>query len=91
MAEAAGLGVVVADAGGRIGLMTAKEKLLERVTKLSEAEADETLRLLEAYGDKGALDEWGDLSAFMRASSASVFRRLDEEEAKAGFSWEQHR
>ena len=27
--------------------MTAKEKLLERVTKLSEAEADETLRLLE--------------------------------------------
>ena len=27
--------------------MTAKEKLLERVTRLSEAEAEETLRLLE--------------------------------------------
>ncbi len=31
--------------------MTAKEKLLERVTKLSEAEADETLRLLDMRGD----------------------------------------
>lgn len=31
--------------------MTAKEKLLQRVTKLSEAEADETLRLLEMQED----------------------------------------
>ena len=31
--------------------MTAREKLLERVTKLSEAEADETLRLLDMRGD----------------------------------------
>jgi hypothetical protein len=31
--------------------VTAKEKLLERVAKLSEAEADETLRLLEEHGD----------------------------------------
>ncbi|MGB7587872.1 MAG: hypothetical protein WBM00_04110 [Solirubrobacterales bacterium] len=31
--------------------MTAKEKLLERVTRLSEAEAGEALRLLEARGD----------------------------------------
>lgn len=31
--------------------MTAKEKLLERVTKLSEAEADETLRLLDLRED----------------------------------------
>lgn len=31
--------------------MTAKEKLLKRVTKLSEAEADETLRLLDARED----------------------------------------
>lgn len=30
---------------------TAKEKLLERVTKLSEAEADETLRLLDLRED----------------------------------------
>ncbi|HEX3734374.1 MAG TPA: hypothetical protein VHU86_04395 [Solirubrobacterales bacterium] len=31
--------------------MTAKEQLLERVTKLSEEEAEETLRLLEAQED----------------------------------------
>ena len=31
--------------------MTAKEKLLERVTGLSEAEADETLRLLDMRND----------------------------------------
>lgn len=31
--------------------MTAKEKLLERVAKLSEAEADETLQLLDAKED----------------------------------------
>jgi hypothetical protein len=31
--------------------MTAKEKLLERVRRLSEAEADETLRLLEMRDD----------------------------------------
>lgn len=31
--------------------MTAKEKLMERVANLSEAEADETLRLLEMRAD----------------------------------------
>lgn len=31
--------------------MTAKEKLLDRVMRLSEAEADETLRLLEERED----------------------------------------
>jgi len=34
-----------------MGGVTAKEKLLKRVTKLSEAEADETLRLLEMRED----------------------------------------
>jgi len=67
--------------------MTAKEKLLKRVTRLSEAEADETLRLLDNRNEGGA-DEWGDLSDFVRASSASVFKHLDDEEARAGFSWE---
>ncbi len=40
-----------AEVVGRIGPMTAKEKLLERVTKLSEAEADETLRMLDLRKD----------------------------------------
>jgi hypothetical protein len=34
-------------AGGRIAAVSAKEKLLERVTRLSEEEAAQTLRLLE--------------------------------------------
>ncbi len=37
--------------GATLWGVTAKEKLLERVTKLSEAEADETLRLLDARDD----------------------------------------
>ena len=37
--------------GATISVMTAKEQLLERVMKLSEAEADETLRLLAARDD----------------------------------------
>ena len=71
--------------------MTAKEKLHERVDALSEAEAQRLLAGLEETGSSGEVNEWGDLSAFRRASSASVFRHLDEEEAKAGFSWEQYR
>lgn len=71
--------------------MTAKEKLLERVTKLSEAEADETLRLLEIWRPGDTVDEWGNLSAMARSSSAGALRRLDEEEAKAGLSWEKYR
>ena len=31
--------------------MTAKEKLMERISNLSEAEADETLRLLDVRAD----------------------------------------
>ena len=69
--------------------MTAKEKLHERVDALSEEEAKRlpsgSRRV--AAGDRRV----GDLSAFRRASSASVFKHLDEEDAKAGFSWEQYR
>lgn len=36
---------------GTIRGVTAKEQLLERVTELSEAEADETLRLLDLRAD----------------------------------------
>ena len=43
--------VGVRAAQGRIWLVTAKEKLLERVTRLSEGEAEETLRLLEDRED----------------------------------------
>jgi len=38
--------------GATISSVTAKEQLLERVMKLSEAEADETLRVLAAREDR---------------------------------------
>lgn len=71
--------------------MTAREKLLKQVTRLSEAEADETLRLLEAWRKGANVDEWGDLDAWGDAVSRSAFRELDEEEARIGFSWEKSR
>lgn len=63
--------------------MTAKEKLLERVMTLSEAEADEALRLLDARQDK-AEDEWGNLSRVHEVAFGDSMRRLAESERAAG-------
>jgi hypothetical protein len=63
--------------------VTAKEKLLERVMTLSEAEADEALRLLDARrGEAG--DEWGDLSRVHEVAFGDSMRRLAESERAAG-------
>jgi hypothetical protein len=64
-------------------LMTAKEKLLERVMTLSEAEADEALRLLDARRDEAG-DEWGDLSRVHEVAFGDSMRRLAESERAAG-------
>jgi hypothetical protein len=63
--------------------MTAKEKLLERVMTLSEAEADEALRLLDARQDE-AEDEWGSLSKVHEVAFGDSMRRLSESERAAG-------
>lgn len=76
---------------GRIRNVTAKEQLQKRVNALSEQDAERLLAELEHATDGREADEWGNLTTFRRASSASVFRHLDEEEAKAGFSWEEYR
>jgi hypothetical protein len=60
--------------------VTAKEKLHERVETLSEREAEETLRLLQDWKPGDIVDDWGNLSAMTRASSARTMQRLDEEE-----------
>jgi hypothetical protein len=62
--------------------MTAKEKLLERVMTLSEAEADEALRLLDARRDEA--DEWGSLSKVHEVGFGDSMRRLAESERAAG-------
>lgn len=69
--------------------MTTKEYLHRLVDELSEAEADETLRFAIARHEVETrpgdiVDEWGNLSAMTRASTARTMRRLAEEEATAG-------
>jgi hypothetical protein len=63
--------------------MTAKEKLLERVMTLSEAEADEMLRLLDARRDK-AEDDWGNLSKVHEVAFGDSMRHLAESECTTG-------
>lgn len=74
--------------------MTAKEKLLKEAPRWSERDAQVALRAVEREhtdGDERVVDEWGDLDEFSARGSAPTLRRLDEEEAAAGFSWENHR
>lgn len=56
--------------------MTAKEKLLERVTRLSETEAGETLRLLDMRASEN-IDPWGDLDAWSNAAGEETAPRAD--------------
>lgn len=71
--------------------MTAKERLHQLVDELSEAEADDALRYVASRREGGEadpeavrpgdiVDEWGNLSALRRASSAGKLARLDQEE-----------
>jgi hypothetical protein len=63
---------------------TAKQRLLELLPTLTEAQAERALVAAEAKpGD--VLDEWGNLSKTTREATASTLRHLDEEEAAAGF------
>jgi len=72
--------------------MTAKEALLQQAPHWTEHEAKVALRAVQHEHEAGDIvDEWGNLSATARTSTARAMRRLDEEEATAGFSWEQHR
>jgi hypothetical protein len=74
--------------------MTAKEKLLERAPRWSEHDAEIALRAVErehAGESMRVVDEWGDLDEFSAQASTAALRRLDGEEAKAGFSWDKHR
>jgi hypothetical protein len=63
--------------------MTAKELLLERAPTLTEEQAQRALLAVDAMpGD--IIDDWGNLSAMTRASTARAMRRMAEEEAAAG-------
>ncbi len=76
--------------------MTAKELLLQEAAHWSENDAKVALRAVaHEHGAEHAtddiIDEWGNLSAMTRASTARAMRRLDEAEAAVGLSWELYR
>jgi hypothetical protein len=74
--------------------VTAKEKLLKEAPRWSERDAQVALRAVErehSEGNERGVDEWGDLDEFSARGSGPTLRRLDEEEAAVGFSWENHR
>jgi len=65
----------------RFGVVTAKEKLMERAPHWTEEQAARALRAAE--GEETA-DEWGDLGKLHDATTAGTMRRLAEEERAAG-------
>lgn len=74
--------------------MTAKEKLLKEAPRWSEHDAQVALRAVEREHNgetEQKADAWGDLDEFSARASTPTLRRLDEQEAAAGFSWENHR
>ena len=72
--------------------VSTREKAHRLLDELSEKDLEaEYVRLRAAVEGGPAEDAWGDVTAFRRTSSNSLYRRLDEEEAKVGFSWEEYR
>lgn len=74
--------------GTTIQDMTTREQLHRLVDELGEAEAKNALRYIASKHAREDLpgdiiDEWGNLSAMARASTAETMRRLDEEEREA--------
>ena len=64
--------------------MTAKEQLLAEAPLWSEEQAERALRAAA----NATVDEWGDLDAFTARASLDLLRRLDADEAAAGYSWD---
>jgi hypothetical protein len=68
--------------GARIRGMTAKEKVLERAPRWSEAQAERALLAAEDASE-ATVDEWGDLSKLHEVSFGETMQRLAEEERAA--------
>jgi hypothetical protein len=69
--------------------MTAKELVLQEAPTWSEEQAERALRA--AHVEPGdTIDDWGNLSAMARSSTSRAMHRMAEEEAAAGFSWDDH-
>lgn len=77
-------------ASATLETVTARERVLEEAPRWTEDQAAAALRAVERHEGPAArtVDEWGDLDEFSARASSASLRRLDEEEAKAGFSWD---
>jgi hypothetical protein len=67
--------------------MTAKELLLQEAPTWSEEQAERALNAVHTKAVSN-VDVWGDLDAWSDAASKDTMHMLDEEEAAAGFSWD---
>jgi hypothetical protein len=69
----------------RIRNVTIRERALKLVEELPEARLEPLVEFLSSQQKPGDIvDEWGNLSAMKRASTARTMRRLDEHEREAG-------
>lgn len=73
-----------------MGSVTTREKIHKLVDELPEADLDPVAEILASRNENSDLDKWGDLDAWATAASKDTMRMLDEEEAAAGFSWDEH-
>lgn len=86
--------------GGRIRAMTTREKIHKMVDALPESELEPVAEIVASHGPNGTaadvgkpgdiVDDWGNLSAMTRDAAGGMLRRLDEQEAAAGFSWDEY-
>jgi hypothetical protein len=74
--------------------MSVKEMVLREAPSWSEEEAERALRAVHPKSESAkhgdTIDEWGNLSAMTRSSTGLMLKRLDDQEAAAGFSWDDH-
>ncbi|MGC2374566.1 MAG: hypothetical protein WA484_11905 [Solirubrobacteraceae bacterium] len=65
--------------------MTTREKIHKLIDELPESQLEPVADYIAARGRPGdVLDEWGNVSAIQRGSTARLMQRLDEQEREAG-------
>lgn len=83
--------VEVVGVGATMWAVTTREIAKRLIDELPESEVEPVVEFIASRREGGNVDEWGDLDRFSARASLGVLRHLDEEEARAGFSWEEHR
>jgi hypothetical protein len=69
----------------RIRNVTIRERALKLVEELPESRLEPLVEFLSSQQKpEDIVDEWGNLSAMTRASTARTMRRLEEQEREAG-------